>query len=53
MKICLPILSFLMHRMLSVGQPVLEHCDPIIHLNYFESLERPFSWSVCDHKTKQ
>jgi len=23
-------LSFLMHRMLSVGQPVLEHCDPLI-----------------------
>ena len=26
--VCLS-LSFLMHRMLDVGQPVLEHCDPL------------------------
>jgi len=27
---CLSSLSFSMHRMLSVGQPVMEHCDPLI-----------------------
>jgi len=42
MKICLPILSFLMHRMLSVGQPVLEHCDPIIQFKLFWIFRKTF-----------